>query len=66
MTTNNRRSGCEACGALAVRIPERGGDTAMVTCGGCGKPLGTIGFLRERLIAAIEDEDDAAPRSVED
>jgi transcription elongation factor Elf1 len=67
MPTDDPRFGCEACGALAVQVPEWSHDESLITCGGCGATLAAIRELRERLIAALEEyEDQPAKRSERD
>ena len=40
---------CDACGSLTIRIanPERALDTAVVECGRCKMPRGTMAALRD-------------------
>jgi len=56
----NLITGCEDCGALAVRIRYLNGP-AMVVCRGCGKPLGTVRQLRAMLRAALVDDERSLP-----
>ena len=58
MPTDHPRFGCKACGALDVHIPQWSREDMVITCGGCGATLGTIGELRDLLHAALEDDED--------
>lgn len=55
------RPGCEECGALTLHIPEWSDDRTTISCEGCGRPVGTIGELRDLLQAALEAPDEDAP-----
>jgi len=43
---------CSNCGCLSIKIEEplRASREAMVFCGDCGSPRGTVGALRERAV----------------
>lgn len=55
---------CSDCGAETMLIPEWTNEDDYIVCGGCGKPFVTIAELRERLEAAMsEDETDVRPEA---
>ena len=49
---------CTNCGAVTMYIPEWADDDAFIECAGCGKPFVTIRELRERLEAALDQEEE--------
>ncbi len=44
---------CSACGQNRFSFPEGTGDDAIVTCADCGRPVGTLGQLKERVAETV-------------
>jgi hypothetical protein len=56
MVAGSRLIRCGDSEGISIRLPEWPHDDAEVFCPGCGESLGTIGQLRELLVAALADE----------
>ncbi|WP_156410600.1 hypothetical protein [Bosea sp. Root381] len=56
---------CADCGAVTMYIPQWTDEDAFIECAGCGKPFATIAELRERLEAALQ-EDEVSPETAEE
>lgn len=59
MVAGSRLIRCGDCEGISIRLPEWPRDDDEVFCPGCGQSLGTIGQLRELLVAALSDEPDS-------
>lgn len=44
---------CGRCGKNRFAFPDSGGDEAIVVCGDCGQPLGTLGDIKRQVEAAV-------------
>lgn len=57
---------CADCGAVTMYIPQWTDEDAFIECAGCGKPFATIAELRERLEAALLEDDSADAEQASD